>query len=1241
MTLPNRTTVAALALLMLASATPTAPAQVPSGSDVLVDHIELGEGVAGVSTNLRIFIKNQGDTNFDPSGGWQLWLGYKSSTETTLRRDDHCIDTSQPVEGASDVCYQRFTPTDPARVIPAGGVRVVEVAWTANRATQGGIGAIVTAIERLGCEQQTALNCYDDPPTLRNPRTPDANPGNNVQENRVFIKVPAVRAVPLRDAPDVPGANVNTAWRTEDVKEPCLRAPDVTRYGCKAKPDTLLVFEYLVINEGNSGDTFVPTLQDDSPTADSLLGRGFDVGFQPREVVIPSAQGTKVVRVEVLVPKGEKVGNATNLGSVASRIQWRSLLDGGQTTSNVPDQVCTSEMRQNGLCQSPSFPTLLIDAARSVNATTLDARKQANVSQLDEFNVTLNNTGNVHDTFSVKLDRETSAINDSWSPSFPSSVSLDAFTQTRFTMTVIPPANATKGPHPFDLVVQSTADTEGTTLRRLHFEPDLQQQFGLTGYTPTPLLRVVPAKAAPFVMYVINTGNGPDNVTLGLENVPFGWTAALSNRTVMVPAFGVSSVFLNVTAPENTPPDVQASFFVNATSQGPSDTPVEQRPRVTYQLNMSIQSGSNVRLSAPITSTFIDPGATHEFDVVIRNTGNARDAFTITAERDQSQLAWAASVTPTSVALDPLEQVTAHVTLRAPTTATVGETSRVFVTVVSNTTKSTFEQVKLEGRVSGPDLFVSAIVANATQPYAGDPLEINVVFGNGGNKAPAKNATLKVYFVPQNGAQRVVAERTYGPTELVGGRRVAELIVWENTSEVEGDGTLIARIDELNEIPEIDDTPASNEATRTITLRVFDIRLTPAEGLSGRPGEKVSYSDGKHVFLAEYRGNQPTEPVDIYITSEHGWGESRLALALPRGSVIPILADVSIPQMPGVARDTLRVTIVPSLRPESVVTATTTTTVTDDVKPAIRGVAAEPNFAKLGVPVTLRAEVVDATGLSSVRAFVATPANETQSFLLEPKANNVWALTQTWSAAGVYRFYVEATDGSDAKNVNTSRDVVATFTITPGSVPVIQLADGQSSTIRSGTQVKLNITDPLGVGKASYAIKGVSYDLPRPFAIDTSSFPAGTVDVAVTAENVYGVATTQKFTFVVDNTPPGIRSVTLDPAKPKANEDVTIRIETDTKVNAVDVVVKKDGQVLETRSAQRQGAGVFTLLLNPPEGDYAIDVTAKDAAGNTKLQEGAVTFSAKPASPFDVPGPGLGLVGLAIVAVALALRRRT
>jgi hypothetical protein len=249
-----------------------------------------------------------------------------------------------------------------------------------------------------------------------------------------------------------------------------------------------------------------------------------------------------------------------------------------------------------------------------------------------------------------------------------------------------------------------------------------------------------------------------------------------------------------------------------------------------------------------------------------------------------------------------------------------------------------------------------------------------------------------------------------------------------------------------------------------------------------------------------------------------------------------------------------------------------------------------------------------------------------------------YAATQPWTAAGSYGVTLAAIDNAPQANANDTHEVLARFTVTPGSVPAIALASGQSTTIRTGSPVKLVITDPLGIAKANYTVKGVTYDMGRNFTIDTSGFAAGSYDVTVTAENLYHVPGTARFSLTVDNTPPGIRVVTLAPTAPRAGEDVVVHVETDAKVTGVQVLVKKDGAVIETHDAVRKSPGVFETTLNPREGQYTLDVTAKDAAGNQKLSEGAVVFSAKAGSV--IPGPGLGLIVGALALLALASRRR-
>ncbi|HVM44726.1 MAG TPA: CARDB domain-containing protein, partial [Candidatus Thermoplasmatota archaeon] len=613
--------------------------------------------------------------------------------------------------------------------------------------------------------------------------------------------------------------------------------------------------------------------------------------------------------------------------------------------------------------------------------------------------------------------------------------------------------------------------------------------------------------------------------------------------------------------------------------------------------------------------------------------------FTIpTPERPSD---WGVTVEPGFLELLPNQQGTVQVTMRAPAAAEVGEKATAIVKVRSSVERTRERTLNLEARVSGPDLFVDNVLVNASNPYSGDPLEVTVVLGNSGNKAHDKNTTLRLYFV-QNGVETVIGEKVYPALFIPGQRRISETFAWD-TRDVEGAGVLLARIDVDDTVKEIDDSASSNERTRPLTLRTFDIKVTPAQGLSARPGERLTYSESPNVFIATYSGNQPSEPVTIRFESEHGWlsSQSELSLALPRGTPIPIIASLDIPALPGAATDALTITIVPSLRPHEVIRASATTTIVDEEKPIIKAIRVTPAQGVLGQPVIIEVDVEDATGAASATAYVTFPTNETSAVTLLKVEPGKFRGERTFTVAGSYRVAAEAIDSATPANKNDTRLALASFTMAPGSAPTIRLADGQPTTIRTGSAIKLDIRDPLGIGKATYSIKGVSYDLRGPnFQIDTSTFQAGTVDLNVTAENIYGVSSSQRFSFVVDNAAPGITRVALEPERPRANEDVTITVQTEAKVENVDVLIKRDGQVVQTLNATKRGVGTFVVTFNPPQGDYRIDVTARDAAGNTRLAESAVVFSAKPGSPFSVPGPAPWLVLVALVGVALLLRQR-
>lgn len=1210
--------------------------------------------VFGKSGQISVVIHNQGDQDFAPSSGWQVIFSMSADQNHGIAGWDSCFASgstpSTTVEASP--CYVKIPPTGTNSRVALGASPTIDLpAWIPNDPHLIGLVYVTVQITPLGCGPDTtaAAACQCTPPNCppgEHASGPDQpNDHNNVATFQVFIRDPHVRAEPARDVPPNPtSATVNDAWRHDDVTKKCDVSPVVMTTACKALPGSLVVFDYKVYNTGNWLDSFVGTVLDTPSTTGNvnLTDRHYNWSFAPPSVTIAAGDARDVL-LTVFVPATEQIDNNTNIDIIKWKLRWTSVTNNAITTEKP---VCDDAATSAGVCKDPSFPPLLVTQRHGLNATTNDTIRIANISEEVTYNLTINNTGNGPDVYVLSINNDTAEINATWSPNVPWSFSVPAFTKVVKEMKFQPPTDAVKGVHHFDVTLQSQDDPDGTTRQTLHLGADVQQKWlgctpsgsCLTGAFDTSIVRLVPADTASYVLRVNNLGNGPDNATIDLQNVPFQWTAQLSSRVAQMPPFGSATVYLNVTPPPNTPENTAAAFFLNVTSQGPIDKSPEQRSHFTARADMTVIRGPNLDVQTNPPKAFVDPGASADYIVAVENTGNVRDNYTVTVERAQDQLSWTASVDPAFLVLDPVQTGILHVTLKAPSTGAVGETTKIFVTVKSTVDQARVKQTTLEGEVSGPDLSLDNIFLNSTTPYTGDPLELSITLSNAGNKVPTKNVTLKTYFI-QDGVPHPIGERTFLPNELPGGRKLTTVIGWD-TGLVSGTGTIVARLDEANDIAEIDET--NNELSKPLVIRTFDIRVVAAEGLSGRPGERVSYSQTPNVFQVQYNGNQPVENVTVLVESDNGWGRAELGLGLPRGAIIPVLVDIAIPDHPGVATDTLRLTVIPALRPNALVTATTLTTVIDEDPPQILDVTATPNV-KLAQETTISADVTDATGLSSVRAFVVTPANETLSIPLEHHDGDTWSHAQAFPGAGTYRVFVEAVDNSVNANKNTSRGTLVTFTVTPGSAPVITLAPGQPTTIRTGTPVQLSITDPLGVGDATYTIRGVTFPLPRPFVIDTSQFASGVIDVTVTASNIYGVTSTAKLQLTIDNAAPGIHKVTLDPPSPKANQDATLRVETDAKVSNVTVVIKKDGIVLDTRPLARTSAGVFQLLLNPAQGDYTLDVSARDDAGNTKLDEGAVHFTAKPASPFSVPAPGAATAIAAVAAVAIAMagaRRR-
>lgn len=1241
--MPNRTVAAILVALIALSAMPMTAAQAPAGSDLQVTSVTLDNPIVNQTTNVVFRVENRGTASI--STPFTVFFG-----DNATAHDADCLTINgHPADdppGAVEPCYQTIPGLN------AGNGVTMSFRWRippAKAFAKNGQLTIITLIEPFCTNQDNGCSSSS---ITGAPASVDGDTSNNRAPWSKTIKTPKVHAWPLREAPQpaTTGAPtyVNDFWRLPDVKDDCAEAPEVSQVACFVRPGHIVSSLYHVQNYGNVGDTFTGNYQ----LEPQYTNLGYQVSFSPPSKYLNPGESADII-INVSVPAQAPAFQRPNINNINFTAWWVSQTDTGISSRSASGQDCPQALLDQHNCDASTVLPFVVAVRHDVNLTTdlKDNFTTVSIANSTFLDLLVKNNGNAPDQYRVVLDRDPArtTINDSWIPSgsLPIVETVQPGQTLTFRPIVVPPSNATKGYYTAAFLVENVANDRPAATVGAKFTLLVDQQYGLSGEIDNGLQRAVPGDAVSFRITLSNPGNGPENLTAVVGHQPSGWPWSLSSSTLALDPFGSAVIYLNATVPANTPADATAAFFVNVTSNDPADKPQLRPAMVSKEADVTVLKGPNAELTAPITSQFVDPGRQVTYAVHVRNVGNEASNFTIAA-RSPSSL-WGVDVQPKFLLLSPLNtpggvaEGDVLVTLTAPGTVQVGDpeaVNRVTLTVTPIADNGRPQHVDLEGRISGPDLYASRIDLNTTTPYGGDPLDVIVRLGNNGNRPPAGPVNVSVVALASGGAQTIVGTRTLNASDFAAGTVRDVRFTWDTTG-LQGAMVLQATVDPADTIREIDET--NNLASLALTLREPNsLRLIPPrEGHEGHPGERVTYNADPHVFLVQYTGTLPqTQSVRVEILSEHGWIEADRAsvgMDLPSGALLPIPVDFTIPALPLASSDRLTVRVVPADRPAAALEASILTTVLDDAKPIIGAVTAEPATATLGQNVTIAAEVTDATGLASVRANVVTPTGEVESLLLLPRADGRFAASQPWSSTGTYSILITATDNvQPTPNVNESKVALATFTVASGSKPVIALAPDQPSTIHTGSVVRLVITDPLGIAKANYTVGGLTYDMGRNYTLDTSKFKAGTVEVVVSAENLYHAATTTKLTFTVDNTPPGIRAITLTPSTPKAGEDTLVHVETDTEVTGVQVRIKKDGQLVRTVDATRKGAGVFELTFNPEAGAYSVDVVATDVAGNTK--DGQVSFAAKTGS---IPGPELALVALALLGIALEARRRT
>ncbi len=359
------------------------------------------------------------------------------------------------------------------------------------------------------------------------------------------------------------------------------------------------------------------------------------------------------------------VTNLTSMGSL--------LVSHNHLAPTDPDLIAWLNTYQPNWADTqtpcPAFGVAL-DAPTSALTTT--------VGNTVSYTVSINNTGNVSDTFAL------TTTNHAWPTTFPDSVTLVAGETTTVTVQVQVPLTATHASQDSALltalsqsVVTSTASITLTTTA-------LNPHYGVSLVAPISVLTNTVGSMVTYTVHLTNEGNMADTFVLTATNQ--AWLTTMPD-SVSLAAGATDSFAVQVQVPLTATHGAQDSVLVTATSG--------MAPEVSANVLLTTTAFApmpQLVLDAPTTALTTTIGHTVTYTIYLTNTGNVHDTFALTTTNHNH--AWPTTL-PDSISLAAGEMMTFTVQVAVPLTATQGAQDTVLVTATSGMAGDVMASVSL------------------------------------------------------------------------------------------------------------------------------------------------------------------------------------------------------------------------------------------------------------------------------------------------------------------------------------------------------------------------------------------------------------------------------------------------------------------------------------------------------------------------------------------------------------------
>lgn len=344
---------------------------------------------------------------------------------------------------------------------------------------------------------------------------------------------------------------------------------------------------------GNPGQevTYTVTIKDDSGVSDTYAISFGGTDFWDTESSVPMitvpAYGEETFTVTVEVPSSAMPGDLDAL-TVTTTSQTDSFV-------NATLDLTTTANTSHGVDLTP--PT---------------QSKSGNPSAQVDYLVSIENTGNVEETFNIALGTH------SWVTSAPSTVKVNAYTKSSFTVSVTVAGDAANGDQDAVIVTASS----GTVSSHTTLTTTANQVYGVSIIADSTAKAGDPASTASYDLTVTNTGNGTDSYTVS-TNSPAWATLVDKISGFSLNKGGSTHVKVDVSVPADALGGAQDTAQITITSSG--DPTKHQRVDLVTTANTVY----GVQITTGDQNKPGDAGSAVIYTVTIKNTGNVRETYDI------------------------------------------------------------------------------------------------------------------------------------------------------------------------------------------------------------------------------------------------------------------------------------------------------------------------------------------------------------------------------------------------------------------------------------------------------------------------------------------------------------------------------------------------------------------------------------------------------------------------------------